>query len=102
MVIFFFMIILLHEIIEHTFCCVKMEINQIPNLPKPPNLDSAESRFYYSKDRPNPLEIQRFHLPPFTFTRPRTASTPASAPPPPKSASTAASGKSPRAWPRGR
>ncbi len=30
------------------------------------NLDSAESRFYYSKYRPNPPEIQRFHLPPST------------------------------------
>jgi len=29
--------ILLHEIVERAFYCVKMEINYIPHLLKPPN-----------------------------------------------------------------
>jgi len=37
MVIFFFIVNLFYEIVERAFYFVKIEINEIPSLPKPPN-----------------------------------------------------------------
>jgi hypothetical protein len=65
--------ILLHEIVERAFYCVKMEINYTPNLLKPPSMKSFLSSSIEAAREPTQSEdrirqgqtdeASNFHLP---------------------------------------